>query len=91
MVRLQAVRQLSFFARSYLRTEFLPTLFESSPAFSPHRLTLARLLSLDESRSASPDHPFVLQGDNNSWIDSYKPTQPELIGKCKLKLSSQHN
>lgn len=27
-----------------------------------------------------PDH-FILQGDNNSWIDSYHPTQNEIVGK----------
>ncbi|MDP9350461.1 MAG: signal peptidase I [Chloroflexota bacterium] len=31
---------------------------------------------------------FVLQGDNNSWIDSYKPTQPELIGKLWIHIPS---
>lgn len=24
---------------------------------------------------------FILQGDNNSWLDSYKPTQAEIVGK----------
>ncbi len=31
---------------------------------------------------------FVLKGDNNSWVDSYKPTQPELIGKLWLRVPS---
>ena len=26
------------------------------------------------------DH-FILQGDNNAWLDSYQPTQDEIIGK----------
>jgi signal peptidase I len=26
------------------------------------------------------DH-FILQGDNNSWLDSYQPTQGEIVGK----------
>lgn len=29
---------------------------------------------------------FVFKGDNNSWLDDYKPTQPELIGKAWLYL-----
>lgn len=24
---------------------------------------------------------FILQGDNNSWLDSYQPTQAEIVGK----------
>lgn len=29
---------------------------------------------------ADQDH-YVLQGDNNSWIDAYRPTRAEIIGK----------
>ena len=31
------------------------------------------------------DH-FVLKGDNNSWTDSYQPTQAELIGKLWIHI-----
>jgi signal peptidase I len=30
---------------------------------------------------AEVDGRFVLQGDNNAWLDSYQPTQAEMIGK----------
>src|SRR5215210_3154885 len=33
-----------------------------------------RIISIDQ------DH-YVLQGDNNSWIDAYQPTNKEIIGK----------
>jgi len=29
---------------------------------------------------------FILQGDNNSWLDSYQPTQAEVIGKLWLHI-----
>ncbi len=29
---------------------------------------------------------FVLQGDNNSWIDAYRPTRAEIVGKLWLHL-----
>src|SRR5690606_26180899 len=29
---------------------------------------------------------FILQGDNNSWLDSYQPTQAEVVGKLWLHL-----
>ncbi len=32
------------------------------------------------------DH-FVLKGDNNSWIDAYRPTQAEIVGKLWLHLA----
>ena len=31
------------------------------------------------------DH-FLIQGDNNSWIDGYRPTQAEIVGKLWLHL-----
>jgi signal peptidase I len=31
------------------------------------------------------DH-FVLQGDNNSWTDSYQPTREEMVGKFWIQL-----
>ena len=31
---------------------------------------------------------FVLQGDNNTWIDAYQPTQEKLIGKLWIHLPS---
>jgi signal peptidase I len=31
------------------------------------------------------DH-FIFKGDNNSWLDSYQPTQEELIGKLWIHL-----
>ena len=30
---------------------------------------------------AENDGRFVLKGDNNTWLDSYQPTQAEMIGK----------
>lgn len=32
------------------------------------------------------DSRFILQGDNNSWVDSYQPHQDEMIGKLWLYL-----
>lgn len=29
---------------------------------------------------------FVLQGDNNAWLDSYQPTQEEIVGKLWMHL-----
>lgn len=29
---------------------------------------------------------FILKGDNNTWIDSYRPTQEELVGKLWIQL-----
>lgn len=29
---------------------------------------------------------FILQGDNNSWLDSYQPTQDEVVGKLWVHL-----
>jgi signal peptidase I len=29
---------------------------------------------------------FILQGDNNSWIDSYRPTQDEIVGKLLIHI-----
>ena len=34
------------------------------------------------------DDRFVLQGDNNSWLDSYLPTQSEIIGKSFIHTPS---
>ncbi len=34
------------------------------------------------------DDHFVLQGDNNSWLDSYQPTQSEIIGKSFIYIPS---
>jgi signal peptidase I len=31
------------------------------------------------------DH-FILQGDNNSWTDSYQPTREEMVGKLWIQL-----
>lgn len=33
-----------------------------------------RIIGIDQDQ-------FILQGDNNSWIDAYRPTQEEIIGK----------
>ena len=40
-----------------------------------------RIIELDQDR-------FILKGDNNSWIDSYQPTQPEIIGKLWIFVPS---
>jgi signal peptidase I len=34
---------------------------------------------------------FVLKGDNNSWIDSYNPTEEEILGKLWLHLPKLGN
>ena len=34
------------------------------------------------------DDQFVLQGDNNSWLDSYHPTESEVIGKAFIHIPS---
>ncbi len=34
------------------------------------------------------DDQFVLQGDNNSWLDSYHPTESEIIGKAFIHIPS---
>ena len=36
------------------------------------------------------DH-FILKGDNNFWIDSYQPTQVDLIGKFWIQVPSAGN
>src|SRR5688572_1474569 len=33
-----------------------------------------RIIGVDQDR-------FILKGDNNSWIDAYRPTHEEIIGK----------
>ncbi len=33
-----------------------------------------RIIGIDQDQ-------FILKGDNNSWIDAYRPTQEEIIGK----------
>jgi len=38
-----------------------------------------RIISVDQ------DH-YILQGDNNSWIDGYQPTDAEIVGKLWLYL-----
>ncbi|MBI4789337.1 MAG: signal peptidase I [Chloroflexi bacterium] len=35
---------------------------------------------------AQEEDGFVLQGDNNSWIDSYRPTADDIIGKAWLHI-----
>ena len=35
---------------------------------------------------AQQDDGFVLQGDNNSWIDSYNPTTDDIVGKAWLRI-----
>jgi signal peptidase I len=34
---------------------------------------------------------YILKGDNNSWIDSYQPTQAELIGKFWIRIPNVGN
>ncbi len=40
-----------------------------------------RIIEMNQDR-------FVLKGDNNSWIDSYQPTQAEIIGKLWIFVPS---
>jgi hypothetical protein len=43
-----------------------------------------RIIAIDGDR-------FVLQGDNNAWIDSYRPTKDECIGKLWIFVPSAGN
>lgn len=43
------------------------------------RFVFHRIISLDSDR-------FVLKGDNNSWLDSYRPGQDEIIGELWLHI-----
>jgi signal peptidase I len=38
-----------------------------------------RIIKVDQDR-------YVLQGDNNSWIDAYRPTNQEIIGKLWIHI-----
>lgn len=44
-----------------------------------HAYVIHRIIAVDQDR-------FVLKGDNNSWIDAYRPTQDEIIGKLWLHI-----
>ena len=43
------------------------------------RFVFHRIIDLNLDR-------FVLQGDNNAWLDSYQPTQEEIVGKLWMHL-----
>jgi signal peptidase I len=43
------------------------------------RYVFHRIINLNLDR-------FVLQGDNNAWLDSYQPTQEEIVGKLWMHL-----
>ncbi|MGZ8635776.1 MAG: signal peptidase I [Actinomycetota bacterium] len=43
------------------------------------QVVLHRIVALDSSR-------FVLKGDANTWIDSYRPVEGELLGEMTLRL-----
>lgn len=43
------------------------------------RFVFHRIVNVDQDR-------FILQGDNNTWLDSYRPTQDEIIGKLWIHL-----
>lgn len=43
------------------------------------RYVFHRIVNVDQDR-------FILQGDNNTWLDSYRPTQEEIVGKLWIHL-----
>ena len=43
------------------------------------RLVLHRIIGQESGR-------FIFQGDNNSWVDSYRPTREEMIGKAWIQI-----
>ena len=43
------------------------------------RYVFHRIVNVDQDR-------FILQGDNNTWLDSYRPTQDESVGKLWIHL-----
>ena len=44
-----------------------------------HAVVLHRIVARDGSR-------FVFKGDNNTWLDSYHPTQDQLVGRMVMRL-----
>jgi signal peptidase len=43
------------------------------------RYVFHRIVNIDQEH-------FILQGDNNDWRDSYRPTQDEIVGKLWIRL-----
>jgi signal peptidase I len=44
-----------------------------------NKLVIHRIIDVNEGL-------FSMKGDNNTWVDSYHPTQDEIVGKLRLRL-----
>jgi signal peptidase I len=44
-----------------------------------NKLVIHRIIGVDQGR-------FSMKGDNNAWVDTYQPTQDEIVGKLQVHL-----